>query len=572
MRHIRIIIISCCLSLCTSIWAQISTNEKPISFELEAKETKGYDLNIQTVTMPPLDMDKIQIEDKEDEEYGIPPRFGYQHKVDYNLTNSGTWQELSNGDKLWRLNVVCPNALSINICYDKFWIPDGGKLFVYSKDKSHTIGAFTSRNNKGDKKNIRGFATGLIYGNDIILEYYQPKEVTDNAIISIEYVVHGYRYINLNMKSLGDSGNCMVNVNCEEGLDWQKEKKAVALILVNGNRYCTGSLINTSDLDMKPYLLTADHCLGDWANHYIKYDAETLPDLDHYSFYWNYEAPGCANTTIEPLHISTSGATILANNSYSDFALLRLSEDPMDLSNYTPYYAGWDCSGFAGDPGVCIHHPAGDIKKISTVKDVPESCHWISSLQDPNSHWRVTWRATLNGHGSTQGGSSGSPLFNSEHHVIGQLHGGHYEECSPNNRSLYGKYSVSWTGNSNNSIYRRLNCWIDPLNTGIQKIDGLLVVKDIITMNTSEQLNNNIRIANNGQLNIRGDVELTNNGHIIVDKGGILIIDGGKLLNTDIELKPGSILRLINNGFIKTRNGFEAPTGAIVDMVYGRIL
>ena len=159
----------------------------------EADDSGG---TVQTITMPALDMAKIEAEDKEDEKYDMPPRFGYPHKVNYDLNNSGSWQTLPNGDKLWRLNVVCPSALSVNFCYDKFWIPEGGKLFVYSKDKKHSIGAFTNRNNKGDRENNHGFATELIYGSEVTLEYYQPKNVISDAIISIDVIVHGYRYIN----------------------------------------------------------------------------------------------------------------------------------------------------------------------------------------------------------------------------------------------------------------------------------------------------------------------------------------------------------------------------------------
>ena len=320
----------------TKVGAQLSTHERPISFDIKQKPAMVSKSLNSAIIMPFLDMAKIEAEDKEDEEYDMPPRFGYQHKVNYDLKNSGTWFELSNGDKLWQLEVVCPAALSVNFCYDKFWIPEGGKFFVYSKDKKQSIGAFTSKNNKGNGENIRGFATGLIYGDDVVLEYYQPKEVTADAIISIEYVVHGYRYISFGEKDFGNAGSCMVNINCEEGHDWQTEKKAVALIIVNGERWCTGSLINTTDLSQKPYLLTADHCLGGRANGYKKYDADTLPNLDHYSFWWNYEVPGCNNINVEPdnFHV-TSGATVLANNSLSDFALLQLTEDPKDIVGYT---------------------------------------------------------------------------------------------------------------------------------------------------------------------------------------------------------------------------------------------
>jgi len=217
-------------------------------------------------TMPILDMEKVREEDENDDRDGVPPRFGYPHNVNFNLTNSGAWTSLPNGDRIWQLSIHCPDALSVNLLYDQFWLPDGAKLFLYTSDREHTIGAFTSRNNKGTISDVQGFGTGLLYGETITLAYYLPKGVDEEGIISIAGVVHGYQYINLpedSSRSLGSSGNCQVNVNCSEGASWQQEKNSVAMILVNGNRYCTGSLINTTCNDDRPLLLTADHCLGD---------------------------------------------------------------------------------------------------------------------------------------------------------------------------------------------------------------------------------------------------------------------------------------------------------------------
>lgn len=555
------------LFVCSHTFAQLSTNEPPISFDNDLTLVVKKRSDVPVAIMPKLDMEAIEKEDKEDEEYDMPPRFGYQHWVDYDLNNSGTWYELPNGDKLWQLHVVCPNALSVNFCYDKFWIPEGGKLFVYSKDKKQSIGAFTSKNNKGDRNNVRGFATGLVYGSEVIMEYYQPKEVTIDAIISIDYVVHGYRYINIDTKSLGDAASCMVNVNCEEGQDWQKEKMAIAMIIVEGHRYCTGSLINTKNQSQEPFFLTANHCISNYG------DATGNSNLDYYSFYWNYEAPGCINTNVEPTHYSTSGATILANNAYSDFALLRLSEDPKDLSNFIPFYLGWDYSGQSGGPGVCIHHPRGDVKKISTVNGLPISSYWYSPATDGDSHWSVGWASTLNGHGMTQGGSSGSPLINDAHKVIGQLHGSNCWDCTnPNGRSKYGKFNVSWTGNNNNNIYRRLDCWLDSLNTNVQTMEGLFIIPETRLMCDDEHLYCNICITSSGELTVQSNVELVGDCRVTVEAGGKLIIDGGTLSNVDLDLKPGASLQIINNGIIETRNGFEAPVGAIVDIIYGQIL
>ena len=108
-------------------------------------------------------------------------------------------------------------------------MPAGAKLFVYSQDKKHYIGAFTEINNKGTKDKIQGFATGLIRGDTTILEYYLPKGIAEEGIISISRVVHGYKpillpeygYGHVVSNPIGQSGHCQVNINCSEGANRQ---------------------------------------------------------------------------------------------------------------------------------------------------------------------------------------------------------------------------------------------------------------------------------------------------------------------------------------------------------------
>ena len=61
------------LCLSTNVFAQLSTNELPVSFDLK---TDGLASTVPTVVMPELDMAKIEAEDLEDEKYDMPPRFG----------------------------------------------------------------------------------------------------------------------------------------------------------------------------------------------------------------------------------------------------------------------------------------------------------------------------------------------------------------------------------------------------------------------------------------------------------------------------------------------------------------
>ena len=101
------------------------------------------------------------------------------------------------------------------------------------------------------------------------------------------------------------------------------------MILVDGYRWCTGSLVNTTANDFRPLLLTADHCLEVLKDGgYIKWDAVThnSPYLLDWTFYWHYESPQCTDV-VEPAHITTTGARLVANNSITDFALLNLEGD-----------------------------------------------------------------------------------------------------------------------------------------------------------------------------------------------------------------------------------------------------
>lgn len=514
------------------IKAQISTDEKPYTWENSVPVLKS---GIPIVSLPRLDMNTIMAEDKQDEANGYPPRFGYLHKASITIQNSGVWQQSSDGTRIWSLQISSPDALSLNLLYDKFWLPVGAKLFIYSNDKKNVIGAFTSENNKGTQGNPAGFATGLVYGKDITLEYVEPKGIS-GGVISIANIVIGYRYIRLpdnTQEAFGGSGNCQVNINCSEGSNWQKEKNAVALILVNGNRYCTGSLVNNTKKNNEAYFLTADHCLGGWANA-SKHDAINNSNLDHWSFYWNYESPSCSNTSSQPIIRSTSGATVISNNSVSDFALLKLKEDPAKLQGATLYYLGWDCTTNIPSSVVGIHHPAGDVKKIATRNGSPGSYN--------SSFWGFYWSATANGYSVTEGGSSGSPLINNSRRVIGQLYGGSSVNCSnpSQDNAIYGRLSVSWTGNNNSDQRRRLKDWLDPLNT-IPASGGIL---DGMGIGTSGCVNVFENQTVSGSRNIEGCSDLTIRNVVVNSNSSLTISANSTTIQPPFTVNSGSILEI----------------------------
>jgi hypothetical protein len=359
------------------------------------------------------------------------------------------------------------------LTYDRFWLPEGGKLFVYGQDNRDVIGAVTHEYLQGDQDNPAPFSTGIISGDAITVEYFAPSHVEAKPIISISDIYYGYRNISkYGLRDFGDSGDCQVNINCSEGQNWQDEKRAVARILLtfpDGGGWCSGALINNTSENFRPYLLTANHCLRNF------YDAVSNASAPNWIFYWDYEFSGCNNQSTQPTIKQTTGATIVANNSISDFALLQLTQNPRNLTNFSPYYLGWDRSGSnGGSGGVGIHHPMGDVKKIAThnLTHVNSNCY-------NNNYWKISnWSQTSNGWSVTEGGSSGSPLLNNNHHLIGQLRGAgtcSNENCSNPSRDVanYGKFSVSWTGNGATDNRRRLNHWLDPAGTNPSTLNGI---------------------------------------------------------------------------------------------------
>lgn len=441
-----IVVAALCVCCGVDTSAQVSIGGTPLGF------SKSFSDNMQTVQVQAADEQTLTAQDEEDAQFGLPFRFGYAINVNFTLENSGTWENLPDGGRLWRLKITSPGAHSINLNYDDFHIPAGSRLFVYSHDRSVVIGAFTSANNKDHRE----FATTPIRGDICIVEYYEPAEARDQGSIAISQIVHGYRNVfgRELEKDFGESGSCHININCDEGAFWQDDKRSVAMILVDQNtRICSGTLVNNVRQDFVPYFLTAAHCTKG------AFD----PDSETSLFIFNYESPQCTPSSDGSLSKSIQGSTLKAINFNSDFVLLELNEVPPD--DYDVYYAGWSAIDEGAVGCVGIHHPAGDVMKISRNDDLLITDCFL--LCERDSHWRVDgWEA-----GATEGGSSGSPAFDMNHRIIGQLSGGDASCFDPQMPDYYGKFARSWDFGASDS--ERLKDWLDPDNTGTLVLDGI---------------------------------------------------------------------------------------------------
>lgn len=448
------------------MFAQIEKAGMPRSFTMRSAPAISA-----VVDISPPDADSIANQDFRDAMFEKPYRMGVVVPVSFSMDNDGEWSNIAGG-RLWTLHLRCKGAQALTMYYDRFFLPEGSDLFIYSPGGKEVAGAFTPVNNTGNNS----FATRLISGEESVLEYFEPYGCNSKAEISISGILYAYRSVEVpelkNGDDYGGSGSCEVNINCTEGDSWKDQKQGIARVLTrigSSAFWCSGSLLNNTQQDFSPVFITASHCALNEYNAMVA----TTSDLQQWIFYFNYESAGCPDPLSEPARQTIVGAVKLAS-SYdrstgelgSDFFLVRLNNNLP--AGYNAFYNGWDCSNTPSSSGVCIHHPQGDIKKISTYTRSLVSASWET---EPDTHWETFWTETTNGWGVTEGGSSGSPLFNPGGLVIGTLTGGGSYCSSPELSDYFGKLSYGWQSNGT-ADSNQLRPWLDPLGTGVSRFGG----------------------------------------------------------------------------------------------------
>lgn len=415
----------------------------------------AFEPEIPVVTFATPDIAALMAEDELVDGRGVAPwRFGYNNMTNLNLSNSGEWFNLPNGGKIWILQVHCENALTVNLTFQNTNIPEGNELFVYNPSRTFVLGRFVERHIVDGS-----LGSELIEGSNAVIEYYvAPENISNTGNVEISMVTHGYRTEDEFNRGFGDSGSCNMNVNCPDGQLYENQRNATVMLVSGGSGFCSGSLINNTANDGTPYVLTANHCGGSGFGSWV--------------FRFNWQATGCNNPSSSPSSQSLSGSVSRANRQASDMRLVEITGGLIGgtvPANYNPFFAGWNNSGVAPSATVCIHHPSGDIKKIA-FDDNPPTLTGTGNggfSNENNATWRVVWDRNT----TTEGGSSGSPLFDNQGRIIGQLWGGGASCQNLSAPDYYGHVSNSWAPAGSTNA-QQLKHWLDPGNSGVTFING----------------------------------------------------------------------------------------------------
>ena len=233
--------------------------------------------------------------------------------------------------------------------------------------------------------------------------------------------------------------NCNNNIFCDPATAvpndvYTNNVRSVIRIKNSDGETGTGTLLRQlyggdDDNQQQNIIITARHVI-----HSGSAGFGPLTDLSQMEFYFNYSNPDCnnqPNVVCKTCRYVLKGATLIDENLLTDIAVLKLND--AIPPHFQPYYSGWHAivpaiSGTFFD----IHHPSGDIKKISSTNAL-----LVGNF--PPTRYHIFWND-----GVIESGSSGSGLFNFNRRLIGILSGGGGSNCTTGLSCNFGKFRNFW--------------------------------------------------------------------------------------------------------------------------------
>jgi hypothetical protein len=371
------------------------------------------------------------------------------------------WSDLEDGGKLAVVRIRSPGAQATRGGAKIYAMPDAAEIVFFAPDRPEaemfrvtgaeinaTLARDRAQRDADDEASVL-YWTPIVPGEVLGIEIYLPPGVAPSELrAGMEIVSHVYETMVASAScpfgvGMGCSERCNLDASCYHD-SWGQVIPAVAKMAFTtesgATSVCTGTLVTDQDPDTQvPYFLTARHCIATQAV------ASTLQT------YWFFESGGCSGATPRGYRVVTGGSVLLDTLPEVDVTLLRLTQPPPEGVTM----AGWDADTVPLGRSVSgIHHPSGDMKKVSFgvvtalefcelptvgVPSFPEGSFFCNPAAD-GGYWRVTYAD-----GTTEGGSSGSGVFlHGSGKLVGTLTGGNASCSNQGGSNFYGRFDLAY--------------------------------------------------------------------------------------------------------------------------------
>jgi hypothetical protein len=426
-----------------NLYAQLDRAGTPVSWNQELTLSIENELVGQANVDELLQEDELELNDR-----SAPYRFAYAKPVNWNMLNSGNWTNLANGDRIWILGITYEGAQSVSVTLDRMSIPKGSKLFLYSENHAECIGPLTEEDNRFDT-----FTLPHILGQTIYLEYYEPRLYRGQGDLVVSYVAGSYRN---NEQEFENAQDCARWVFDEPvGSEALPAESSVIQVLVDyGQRYATAVLLNNSSNDATPYVILPTQAL--------------LAPASSILFRFGFVQPHCITSFTNCSFQFVCGADLMCTDQAHGLSLLRLKRPPGN--DWDAYYAGWHVGDNGQNEHYCIQHTKGLVKSF-----VHYTGDYMPVIQGENT---FTGLGGI-GHGQTDGGSIGSPLFDEDLDVVGVFVAGN-TRC--NNIGGIDRFVML------DDVWSTFKAYLDPTQLANERLPGMILPNQSVAFRGSSSI------------------------------------------------------------------------------------
>lgn len=393
-----------------SLMAQLDKQGMPMNWDdIESTEVVSI-----WKDLPDYDLLTLQAEDLADAvNKAIPYRFAYSTSVNITTTNAGRWTNLPNGDRVWMLGLRAAQAKALNVNFEVFDIPEGAKVYIYNNTRTDFIGPLQrSQNEDGGS-----LATMPVDGNEIVIEYFEPYAVRGNGELVINKVAQSYKELSADVVE-----SCFYQVpqNSNNKMIGDLSSAVMLMLVDDGQRIATGTLVNNTRNDGTPYFITSTAAL--------------MGDPESWVFVHGLNQKSCSieNAGLDCWERALSGAEVLIDDHASGIALLEIHDRPK--TSWGVFYTGWKAQAPGPNHFVCIQQAFGINQSVSLFSGSLLPMNWEGYFAAPVNNWAI---------GNSFVGSIGSPLFTENGELVGVLVGGN-AQCDNQAADYFGMFSTVW--------------------------------------------------------------------------------------------------------------------------------